>query len=298
MKIAVLSCIHGNLEALEEVLRDIDQRSVDQIFCLGDLVGYGPYPNEVVSRIRSLDIPTCQGCWDEDIVDGLNACDCSYPSLLAEIRGRLAHEWTDQEVTPETRNYLASLPLTLHHDNLCFVHGSPQSQHEYLLPETSAFMAMERVMMTGADTLFCGHTHVPYVRNLENSHLTLKVVHAPSRSDSAAPQTSTSKTSTPETSPQKTSTPKTSTPKATPLPLKRIINAGSVGEPRHGRPNATYVIYDTETQQTDLREVEYDYAKTAAAIIEKGLPAIFAWRLSQGLEYAERADDPTHVCER
>jgi len=92
MNIAVLSCIHSNLEALEAVLRDIDQQPVDQIYCLGDLVGYGPYPNEVVAHIRALDIPTCQGCWDEDIVEGLNACECSYPSLLAETRGRLAHD--------------------------------------------------------------------------------------------------------------------------------------------------------------------------------------------------------------
>ncbi len=272
MNIAVLSCIHSNLEALEAVLRDIDQQSVDQIFCLGDLVGYGPYPNEVVARIRELDIPTCQGCWDEDIVDGLNACDCSYPSLLAETRGHLAHEWTNREVTPETRTYLAELPLTLQAENLCFVHGSPQSQHEYLLPDTSAFIALERVLATGADTLFCGHTHVPYVRHLENSDLALKVLHAPADSAIHSP--------------------------SQPAPLKRIINAGSVGEPRHGRPNATYVVYDTDTQAAEFREVEYDYAKTCAAIVEKGLPAIFAWRLAQGLEYAEKADDPTHVCER
>ncbi|MEO1127936.1 MAG: metallophosphoesterase family protein [Cyanobacteria bacterium J06639_16] len=272
MNIAVLSCIHGNLEALEAVLRDIDQQPVDQIYCLGDLVGYGPYPNEVVIRICELAIPTCQGCWDEDIVDGLNACDCSYPSLLAETRGRLAHEWTNQQVTSETRTFLASLPMILQQDNLCFVHGSPHSQHEYLLPDTSAFIALERVLATGADTLFCGHTHVPYVRNLENSHLTLKVAFPPTHPP---------------------------THSATPLSsLKRIINAGSVGEPRHGRPNATYVRYDTDTQQVELREVEYDYTQTCAAIIEQGLPAIFAWRLSQGLEFAEKADDPTHVCER
>ena len=272
MNIAVLSCIHGNLEALEAVLRDIDQQSVDQIYSLGDLVGYGPYPNEVVDRIRELGIPTCQGCWDEDIVDGLNACDCSYPSLLAETRGRLAHEWTNQAVTPEIRDYLAELPLTLQQDNLCFVHGSPHSQHEYLLPDTSAFIALERVLATGADTLFCGHTHVPYVRNLEDSQLSLKVVH-----------------------PTPPPPPHSPTPLSS---LKRIINAGSVGEPRHGRPNATYVLYDTDSQAITLREVEYDYAKTCAAIIEKGLPAIFAWRLARGLEYAEKADDPTHVCER
>ncbi|MEO0409902.1 MAG: metallophosphoesterase family protein [Cyanobacteria bacterium P01_A01_bin.135] len=276
MNIAVLSCIHGNLEALEAVLKDIGQQSVDQIYCLGDLVGYGPYPNEVVARVRELEIPTCQGCWDEDIVEGLNACDCSYPSLLAETRGHLAHEWTNREVTPETRAYLASLPLVLRQDNLCFVHGSPHSQHEYLLPDTSAFIALERVLATGADTLFCGHTHVPYVRHLDDSHITLKVLQ-PAHALAQAP-----------VAPSPTAI----------TSLKRILNAGSVGEPRHGRPNATYIIYDTDTQAVKLREVEYDYAKTCDAIVEKGLPAIFAWRLAQGLEFAEKADDPTHVCER
>ena len=92
MKLAVLSCIHGNYEALNAVLSDVDEQKADRIFCLGDLVGYGPHPNAVVEMIRSLDIPTVQGCWDEDIVEGLNACECSYPSLLGEVRGKLAHE--------------------------------------------------------------------------------------------------------------------------------------------------------------------------------------------------------------
>ncbi len=69
MKIAVLSCIHGNLEALEAVLRHIKGQQVDKIYCVGDLVGYGPYPNQVVDRIRELAIPTCRGCWDDDIVN-------------------------------------------------------------------------------------------------------------------------------------------------------------------------------------------------------------------------------------
>ena len=75
MKLAIISCIHGNFEALNAVLSDIDQHKADQIYCLGDLVGYGPHPNAVVEMIRSLDIPTCQGCWDEDIVD-LVVCQC------------------------------------------------------------------------------------------------------------------------------------------------------------------------------------------------------------------------------
>jgi diadenosine tetraphosphatase ApaH/serine/threonine PP2A family protein phosphatase len=133
-----------------------------------------------------------------------------------------------------------------------------------------AFVAMERVLATGADILFCGHTHVPYVRSLDAGQLQIRVK----------------------------STGTTERDVSFSAPLKRIVNAGSVGEPRHGRPNATYVIYDTDADQITLREVEYDYQKTCAAIIDNGLPPIFAWRLARGLEFAERADDPTHVCER
>lgn len=269
MKLAVISCIHGNLPALDAVLADIVQQA-EKIYCVGDLVGYGPYPNEVVERMRSLNIPTCAGCWDEDVVEGINACECSYPSLLAEKRGMAAHEWTNREVTLETREFLAQLPHSLSEDNLCFVHGSPYSAHEYLLPEMDAFVAMERVISTGADVLFCGHTHAPYVRSLDNGQLQIYI-----------------------TGPRINSEQLSFT-----APLKQIVNVGSVGEPRHGRPNATYVLYDTATGQVTLREVPYDYEKTCAAIIEKGLPPIFAWRLAKGLEYAERAEDPTHVCAR
>jgi diadenosine tetraphosphatase ApaH/serine/threonine PP2A family protein phosphatase len=270
VKIAVMSCIHGNYEALDAVLLDIDKHSCDKIFCLGDLVGYGPYPNAVVAQIRSLDIPTVAGCWDEDVVEGLNACECGFPSVLAEKRGKLAHEWTDKEIYPENREFLANLPHSLKEENLAFVHGSPHSNHEYLLPELDAFVALERVLSTDADVLFCGHTHVPYVRTLDGINLQVRF------QDYGA----------------------TEKEKNFHTPLKQIINVGSVGEPRHGRPNATYVIYDTDAQAVTLREVPYDYEKTCAAIIEKGLPAIFAWRLARGLEFAERADDPTHVCVR
>ncbi|MBD2502081.1 metallophosphoesterase family protein [Anabaena azotica] len=269
MKIAVISCIHGNYAALDAVLLDIDEQKAEKIFCVGDLVGYGPHPNAVISQIRALDIPTCVGCWDEDIVEGLNACECSYPSLLAEKRGIKAHEWTNKEIHPENREFLAQLPHSLKVENLAFVHGSPYSNHEYLLPELDAFVAIERVLTTDADVLFCGHTHVPYVRDLDAVQLQVTV----KKGELTEERNFIS-------------------------PLKRIVNVGSVGEPRHGRPNATYVIYDMETQEIKLREVPYDYQKTCAAIIEKGLPAIFAWRLAHGLEYAERADDPTHVCTR
>ena len=82
------------------------------------------------------------------------------------------------------------------------------------------------------------------------------------------------------------------------LPMRRIINAGSVGEPRHGGSKATYVIFDDKTNNIDIKEVSYDIDRTCKAIIEAGLPSIFAWRLNHGFEFAELAEDASHVCER
>lgn len=268
---AVISCLHANLAAVEAVLDDIDKQGIKTITCLGDLVGYGPQPNEVVELVRQRNIPTCQGCWDEDIIDGLNACECSYPSQLAERRGQRAHHWTAKQMTKENKDFLAALPMTLRRGPLLFVHGSPNSQHEYLLPDMSAFAALERVETAMADILFCGHTHQPYVRELRDGSIRMKL-EKPGMNESVEQEIT--------------------------LPVRRIVNAGSVGEPRHGNTNATYVIHDEINDQVTIREVEYDVVKTCQAIVEQGLPEVFAWRLSHGFEYAERAEDATHVCER
>ena len=271
MKQAVISCLHANLPAVQAVLNDIDRQGIDTITCLGDLVGYGPHPNEVVDLIKEREIPTCQGCWDEDVVDGLDACDCSYPSQLAERRGHLAHKWTTEKLTNENKDFLASLPTSIRRDKLLFVHGSPNSQHEYLLPDMDAFAALERVEMAGAETLFCGHTHLPYVRELGQGSIRITLKNTPNKQTEE---------------------------KEMNLPMRRIINAGSVGEPRHGGSQATYVIFDDKTNKIDIKEVSYDIDRTCKAIIEAGLPPIFAWRLNHGFEFAELAEDASHVCER
>ncbi len=268
---AVISCLHANLAAFEAVLDDIDQQGIETITCLGDLVGYGPQPNEVVELVRERAIPTCQGCWDEDIIDGLNACECSYPSQLAERRGHLAHQWTAERMTDENKAFLASLPTSLRRDRLLFVHGSPNSQHEYLLPNMDAFAALERVETAGAETLFCGHTHQPYVRELRNGSIHVRLQNASSHSAGEHELN---------------------------LPMRRIVNAGSVGEPRHGSTSATYVIHNDATDEVEIKEVSYDVGRTCQAIVEAGLPPVFAWRLSHGFEYAEQAEDASHVCER
>ena len=271
MNHAVISCLHANLAAVEAVLDDIDSQGITSVTCLGDLVGYGPQPNEVINLVRGRNIQTCQGCWDEDIIDGLNSCDCSYPSQLAERRGHRAHEWTAEILTEENKQFLAKLPMTLRRGTMLFVHGSPNSQHEYLLPDMNAFAALERVETAGAETMFCGHTHQPYVRELSGGSIRVRVQQK--GMESASEQ-------------------------ELQLPMRRIVNAGSVGEPRHGSTKATYVVHNEETGAVTIREVDYDVDRTCRAILEVGLPEVFAWRLSHGFEYAERADDASHVCER
>ena len=271
MNHAVISCLHAKLAAVEAVLDDIDSQGITSVTCLGDLVGYGPQPNEVINLVRGRNIQTCQGCWDEDIIDGLNSCECSYPSQLAERRGHRAHEWTAEILTDENKQFLAELPMTLRRGTMLFVHGSPNSQHEYLLPDMNAFAALERVESAGAETMFCGHTHQPYVRELSGGSIRVRVQQKDMESASE---------------------------QELQLPMRRIVNAGSVGEPRHGSTKATYVVHNEETGAVTIREVDYDVERTCRAILEVGLPEVFAWRLSHGFEYAERADDASHVCER
>ena len=143
-------------------------KGITSVTCLGDLVGYGPQPNEVINLVRGRNIQTCQGCWDEDIIDGLNSCEnaSSYPSQLAERRGHRAHEWTAEILTDENKQFLAELPMTLRRGTMLFVHGSPNSQTVPKPPDMNAFAALERVETAGAETMFCGHTHHPYVREL------------------------------------------------------------------------------------------------------------------------------------
>lgn len=132
-------------------------------------------------------------------------------------------------------------------------------------------MAPAQVETAGAETLFCGHTHQPYVRELSGGSIRVSVQQSGSEPDRDQVIT---------------------------LPMRRIVNAGSVGEPRHGSTNATYVVHDDESDEVSIREVNYNVAKTCQAIVEAGLPDVFAWRLSHGFEYAERAEDASHVCER
>jgi predicted phosphodiesterase len=134
MRIALFSDIHANLPALKEVLKDIDNKKPDAVYCLGDLVGYNVWPNEVINEIRKRGIPTIAGNYDFGIGRRSDDCGCAYKTDKEKEMGAVSISFTNEIVKNEERNYLRTLPahirieFKLNNDqlNLLFVHGSPK----------------------------------------------------------------------------------------------------------------------------------------------------------------------------
>ncbi|MGE5676981.1 MAG: metallophosphoesterase family protein [Pseudomonadota bacterium] len=164
MRIAVIADIHSNLLALNEVLLDIDTRNADLVVCLGDLVGYATYPNEVIDTIRENRILTVKGNYDEAVGEELMACGCDYPDPKDMENAGISLNWTIDETREDNKQYLKSLPMEVNMDfggrKVKFVHGSPRRINEYLKEDS---MEAEEVMADfEGDILVCGHTHIPY----------------------------------------------------------------------------------------------------------------------------------------
>lgn len=170
MKIAVLSDIHGNLQALEAVWQDLEAQQPDEVYCLGDLVGYGAHPNEVVEFVRQRQVPTLMGNYDEGVGFDLDDCGCVYRDPELERLGDLSLQWTRAHTTAENKGFLQSLPMQIrldqHRPSVLLVHGSPRRINEYLYEErpTATFERIAKV--AGSELLLFGHTHLPYQKRL------------------------------------------------------------------------------------------------------------------------------------
>lgn len=170
-EVVVFGDVHGNIAALEAVFEDVAGRDLpEERYCLGDLVGYGTFPNEVVEFVRSRSIPTVMGNYDKGVGNDSDDCGCAYETELEQRRGDRSIAWTNEEITEDNRAYLRDLtdriPLALGDLDVLLVHGSPRRINEYLY-EDRPDSSFERLLdSVGADVLVCGHTHLPYHKEL------------------------------------------------------------------------------------------------------------------------------------
>jgi predicted phosphodiesterase len=240
MRIAVISDIHGNLAAFEEVLEDIDRAGIHEIFSLGDQIGYGPEPEEVVKLLRHRAIPSVMGNHELGLVD---------KSRLAWFNplAKSVLLQTEKLLSSDTLAFIRTLPATLHKNECLFVHGCPPDQIDRYLFELTLYDLRALFREMEEEICFVGHTHelglISYIDGLVRRE-PLRMGSTPLKKNH-----------------------------------KYIVNAGSVGQPRAGNNNAKYVIWDPERRNLDVRFIPYPIQKTVDKIITVGFPRSFADRL-------------------
>jgi len=241
MRTLVISDIHANLTALEAVLAAAGP--IDATWCLGDLVGYGPDPNECIERIRRLPNLQCiMGNHDAAAVDSIEV-DAFNPEARKTVL------WTKEVLSQGNKDYLLNLPERIDLENFTLVHGSPfRPVWEYLLETRSATLSFEFF-----ETPYCfvGHTHLPVSYLLPDDRLTAQLV---------VPEPTTSMTLAP----------------------RAILNPGSVGQPRDHNPHAAYAILDMAGYTLEWHRVEYNILSVQERMRKENLPERHIARLSSG----------------
>lgn len=170
MRVAVVTDIHGNLLALEASLTAIDAIGVDEVYCGGDLVGYGPAPNEVCALLSERDIPTIYGNYDYAIARDLDDCGCVYRDDHDKALGDRSIAWTLANTDRVAKDYMRGLPFELRFQvgtqRVLLVHGSPRKVNQYLFEGTPDSVFARLAQDSGADVLIFGHTHKPWIREI------------------------------------------------------------------------------------------------------------------------------------
>jgi diadenosine tetraphosphatase ApaH/serine/threonine PP2A family protein phosphatase len=243
MKYLILSDIHANLEALEAVLGAAG--AYDHALVLGDLVGYGADPDEVIDRIRALPSATLIRGNHDKVATGLDSVD-GFNHLA-----RYAIQWTAAKLAPQNREWLAALPAgpAIIDPLVEICHGAPFDEDVYIFDDLDgrrAFNAMTRPLC-----LF-GHTHVPAAFRFDGEMAPL----GPPRGDRFRVTLDAD--------------------------ASYLVNCGAVGQPRDGDPRAAFGILDTSVRTLTVMRVRYDVASAQAKIIDAGLPDVLAQRLAIG----------------
>ncbi len=244
MRYAIIADIHANLAAFTAVLDDIERGGgVAEVWCLGDVVGYGPEPHQCIELLRQYNHLCVAGNHDWAAIGKL---DTAYFNTDAAM----ACHWTAQQLSPEDAEYLDSLPLVIPRGDFTLVHGSPREPiWEYLLSTSSA---KENFAYFQSQFCLVGHSHVPLIFEYgEDGACSLK----------ECPDNTT----------------------LTLAKNRLIINPGGVGQPRDGDPRASYAIYDSDTRTIRHYRIPYDIESTQVKMMEYRLPMRLVARLSYGL---------------
>jgi putative phosphoesterase len=245
MRTLILSDLHANAEALRVVLSRVRRKKFDQVVCLGDFVGYGAQPNQVLDTMRTIARPKryIRGNHDR-VAAGLD------DGKAFNQAARDAAIWTREHLSAPNRRFLRELPLgPLQLDGMMLCHGSPHDEDEYVFTEMHALRILEE---TDANMILFGHTHLPAIYWIDGRG---SVYGSEITGDSTL-----------RLNPQ----------------FRYLINPGSVGQPRDRNPEASFAILDTRKRTVQFIRVPYDVAKTQTAILKAGLPSILAYRLTYG----------------
>ena len=236
--------MHGNLTALDAVLRAAG--SVDEVWCLGDLVGYGPSPNEVIERLREAPLRSLVGNHDWGSIGKADL-------VRFNADARTACEWTGGVLTPVNRQFLAELEPAGLFDDVAVAHGSPQDPvWEYI---TNARVAIANFGYFATDICLVGHTHVPLVFRW--------------RSGATGSEAFTTEVPTPGQ-------------RIVVDDDRLIVNPGSVGQPRDGDPRAAFALFDPEARTLQIERATYDVAQVQRRMEAVSLPERLSIRLQYG----------------
>jgi predicted phosphodiesterase len=240
MRLAIISDIHGNLEAFKEVLADIDRLDIEQSICLGDNIGYGPDPEGVLNLLRSRNIPSVIGNHELGILDKHTLSH--FNPLAAKVLMQ-----TEEMLSDESKAYIKELPVSLASQGALFVHGCPPDSVDTYLFELASWEFKKIFKESDTDIFFVGHTHELQLISFSGEQVIRQYLNRGTvRLDSNE---------------------------------RYIINAGSVGQPRDGNNNAKYVVWDDTDKTIEVRFIPYDIEKTAKKILSLGFYRTFADRL-------------------
>jgi putative phosphoesterase len=168
MSVAIITDIHANLPALEATLERVEHLGIERVYCGGDLVGYGPHPNEVCALIEERGIPTIYGNYDYAIARDLDDCGCAYVTQHDRELGQRSVDWTLANTNQRAKDFMRGLPFDLHFDvgdtSVHLVHGSPRKVNEYLFEDKPARLYERLARAETAGLLVFGHTHQPWIR--------------------------------------------------------------------------------------------------------------------------------------